>query len=98
MTAWTLPAALTVLLLLGSGWAARSRDKPAEAGGKKKPGGTRNLGRSEGKRWERLAEFVKAEIKTSTKKFLENRGTVSVGWLLITAGQPLALVGRSACM
>ena len=40
------------------------------------PPGKRKLTRSDGRRWDRLQEVIKDEIKSQTSKFLRNRGKV----------------------
>ena len=59
---------LIPLVLCSFGWA----DSPGKAPGKRK------LTRSDGRRWDRLQEFMKAEIKSQATKFLEDRDKVTM--------------------
>jgi len=49
---------------------ADSKTPPTKAPGKRK------LTRSDGKRWDRLQEIMKSEVKSQTMKFLEDRDKV----------------------
>ena len=99
MAATTKPLAMSRSLLLVAAVLAlvacvpAAPDAPAS---KAKPVKSKaKLTRSDGKRWERLSETIKTEVKTATRKFLEDRDQVAA---VASGGAHAWVHGCRACM